>query len=367
MSLPSGIGPNRAAELLAAVTAAVPAMRRNATACDAQAAFPAADIDTLRAAGLFAAPIAPALGGLGAGTEPQGAALARQLLVLCGSGSGAIARIFEAHLNALLLIQRYGTPAQQRQAAADALAGHLFGLWVTDPPGAKPLSRVGGVLAGRKGPCSGAGHCTRALLTVTTEHGTSLALIALRGNEPITPIAGLHGMRAAANGVITLDGVAAPESCLVGQPGDYLREPLFSCGAWRGSAASLGILESLAAEFRAHVTARGHHHAPSQQTRFGRIMIALETARLFTAQAEAVAEGEGFAPDFQVATVNLARLAVEAACLDALRDIQRGLGLAAFVAPHPVERLARDLTTYLRQPAPDEILLEAGRYFLAAA
>jgi len=42
---------------------------------------------------------------------------------------------------------------------------------------------------------------------------------------------------------------------------------------------------------------------------------------------------------------------------------QRSLGLAAFVRPHPVERLCRDLATYLRQPAMDMVLDEAATYF----
>jgi hypothetical protein len=29
-----------------------------------------------------------------------------------------------------------------------------------------------------------------------------------------------------------------------------------------------------------------------------------------------------------------------------------------------VERIARDLATYLRQPAPDDVLLEAAGYFI---
>ena len=44
---------------------------------------------------------------------------------------------------------------------------------------------------------------------------------------------------------------------------------------------------------------------------------------------------------------------------------QRSLGLAAFIRGAPVERLCRDLGTYLRQPAPDAILDEAAAYFMA--
>jgi alkylation response protein AidB-like acyl-CoA dehydrogenase len=68
----------------------------------------------------------------------------------------------------------------------------------------------------------------------------------------------------------------------------------------------------------------------------------------------------------QVATINLARIAVEAACLDLMREAQRALGLAAMVRPNPAERLLRDLSTYLRQPAPDLVLTEAALHHLRA-
>ena len=94
------------------------------------------------------------------------------------------------------------------------------------------------------------------------------------------------------------------------------------------------------------------------------MLIAQETARLWTARAAEIAEhGTAPVPD-QVAYVNLARIAVEAACLDAMRHAQRALGLAAMVAPHPAERLLRDLATYLRQPAPDMVLTEAAAHAL---
>jgi len=50
--------------------------------------------------------------------------------------------------------------------------------------------------------------------------------------------------------------------------------------------------------------------------------------------------------------------------MDAMRLIQRSLGLAGFLEPNPIERLMRDLGTYLRQPAPDEALTEAAAWLL---
>jgi hypothetical protein len=95
--------------------------------------------------------------------------------------------------------------------------------------------------------------------------------------------------------------------------------------------------------------------------RLGQSVIAHETGRLWL--LEAVKRVDSAPAEEAVAYVNLARTAVETGCLDALRHMQRSLGLAAFMQGSAVERIARDLTTYLRQPAPDEVLLEAAGYF----
>ncbi len=348
-----------------ALHALMPRMQARAAALDRDAAFPADDLRDLTEAGLLLAPLPASLGGLGAGIERDGAALIRELLVLCGRGNPSVARLFEAHVNAVRLVHRYGTVEQARLMAQDVLSGHLFGLWVTDAPNQR-VRIESGRLTGSKGPCSGAGHCTRAVITAEWAGAARLVLIVLSGNEEVEPVRGLHGMRAAVNGTVVLDGVPAPESAIIGQPGDYLREPDFSGGAWRGSAAALGALEALIEAGQAQLCRRGHAADPLQRVRFGEILIARETARLWVERAATVAETPGD-PAAQVAYVNLARIAVEAACLDAMRHVQRSLGLAAFVAPHPVERLSRDLATYLRQPAPDAVLTEAAAYYLDKA
>ena len=191
--------------------------------------------------------------------------------------------------------------------------------------------------------------------------GTRMAVLAVDGSMPVEPMRGvLQGMRAAANGIVHFDGMVLPTDALIGEPGDYLREPHLSCGAWRTTAVTLGGLDALVAATRDQLVRKRHQDAPLQQDRFGRMLIAQETARLWTVAAARRAElAEGSVAD-RVAYVNLARIAVEAACLDAMRLAQRALGLAAFIRPNPVERLLRDLSVYLRQPAPDAVLTEAA-------
>ena len=80
-------------------------------------------------------------------------------------------------------------------------------------------------------------------------------------------------------------------------------------------------------------------------------------------KAARVAEDPSVSPDRVIAYVGLARMAIETACLDAMQVVQRSLGLSAFCQGNPIERICRDLGTYLRQPAPDEVLTEAAAYF----
>ena len=72
------------------------------------------------------------------------------------------------------------------------------------------------------------------------------------------------------------------------------------------------------------------------------------------------------AADRVVSYVNLARGAVERAGLDVLELAQRSIGLSGFAEAHPLERLMRDLATYLRQPAPDYALACTAAHILAS-
>lgn len=169
-------------------------------------------------------------------------------------------------------------------------------------------------------------------------------------------------MRSAATGSVDFTGAAVDEGALIGEPGDYLREPVFSTGAWRSSAVALGGLAAMIDTARNELCSRGRADNPFQRMRFGQTVIAHETGRLWL--LEVVKRVNSATSEEAVAYVNLARTAVEAACLDALRHIQRSLGLSAFMQGSTAERIARDLATYLRQPAPDEALVEAAGYFI---
>ncbi len=329
---------------------------------DREGAYPAEDMALLHEQGVLAAPLPRHLGGRGFGTEPEGALGALTLLRAVGRGSIATARLFEAHVNALKLITLYGSEAQAARAAEDVLQGHVFALWVTEvPPG---LRLREGRLEGGKSICSGAGHSTRAVVTVDAgEADPVLAIVALAPGERSRKSAmGLAGVRAAVTGAMDLSGL---EADVFGRPGDYLRQPEFSAGAWRTSAVTLGAMEALSACVRGTLVERGRADHPHQLARVGAMRIAETTARLWLERVAPLAEARGQDLGDVAGMVNLARIAVEAAALEMIPLAQRSLGMPAFIGGSVPERIMRDLAAYLRQPAPDETLAEASAWFMS--
>ena len=351
-------------DLLTRLEALVPAMQDRAPALDAAGQFPAEDIAALAATGLLMAPVPRRWGGLGLGTAPDAASATLAVFRILGRGNLALGRLVEAHVNALRLVFRYGDDALCRAVADDCADGRLCALWVTDPPGCGLHAGPDGTVSGAKQFCSGAGHVRRAVVTV--EDGeTRLAYAVLDAGVTVRPLpGGLAGMRAATTGQVNFDRARAT---VFGAPGDYLREPDFSCGAWRTSAATLGGLDALLDQLRRQLKDRGRGGDPHQQARFGHAMLATETARLWMTEAAYHAENAEADPAGAIAYVGLARLAVERACLDVMETAQRSLGVAALLRANPVERLCRDLATYLRQPAADMVLTEAAAQVLGAA
>ncbi len=343
----------------APITDLIAIFQARASALDAASAFPHDNIADLRTIGALTAPLPRHLGGNGAGTEPEGAPAILHLLRTIGQGHLPTGRLFEGHVNAIKLVATYGSPAQLADMADTIAAGHLLGLWVTDGP--EPARLEGHTLAGGKLFCSGAGHIAHALITAQPPSGDPvMALIHIDPARATPSAIRLQGMRSATTGQVDLTFLPATT---IGQPGDYLRPPIFSSGAWRTSAVTLGGIDALVAILVGELHSRGRASNPHQQTRLGQAFIAQETASLFLAKAARIAEANSTDPGTTAAYVNLARLAVERAALDAIELTQRSLGLSALVQGHPAERLMRDLATYLRQPAPDETLTEAAAWF----
>ena len=294
-----------------------------------------------------------------------------EILRSIGSGSLPLGRLLEGHVNALELVLRYGNHQSIEVVAEEARAGKLFGVWNTDDLNGLRLMRRHGRswLEGRKILASGAGHVERPLVTATDEDGRRLMVLPNLSGPPRSDLSSwmAQGMRASATGSVDFTGVEVQPIEIVGGEGDYERQPWFSGGAWRFAAVHLGGMERLFDLLRRHLQETKRGGDPHQAARLAEAAMAIETARLWVTQAARIAGGRlgPRAPEQLVAYVNLARLAVEAAALELMQLVQRSVGLQAFLRPNPIERLSRDLATYLRQPGPDRALTDAAAWILA--
>ena len=332
---------------------------------DEDGAYPLADVAALAERGLLTATLPRELGG-----EEIGLIALSELLRQIGAGSLPLGRLFEGHVNALDLVVRYGDGEQVRLVAGEVRAGKLFGVWNTDDKeGLRLFADHGGHrLQGRKILASGAGFIERPLVTATDETGRRLMVIPhlQPGQRSDLSSWTAHGMRASATGAVDFSGVAVKPIEIVGGDSDYERQPAFSGGAWRFAAVHLGGMERLFDLLREHLRRTGRGGDPHQAARLGQAAIATETARLWVERAAAIAEEapEARSAEQIVAYVNLARLAVERAGLDLMELVHRSVGLQGFMRPNPIERISRDLATYLRQPGPDRALTDAAGWAL---
>jgi alkylation response protein AidB-like acyl-CoA dehydrogenase len=325
-------------------------MQSRAIGLDQGGTYPAEEMEWLRSLGLW---------------QPQPLDTLAETLMLIGQGNLSLGRIYEAHVNTLHLMACYGTKQQRAWAQS---GGDAFALWVTDPPDGGVTMQFHGKrirLTGAKQFCSGAGHATAALITaVEPGVGTRMLVVKLGCGERVMPLpAPLSGMRAAVTGAVDFTGCEAPADAILGEPDDYLREPVFSVGAWRGSAVACGGLIALVDTAIDQLRQSGRLESPHTQARIGQALIARETSRHWVATVARIGEDTTQTPGYRVATVGLGRIAVETACLDAMRQVQRSIGLSSFRHGSLVELQCRDLATYLRQPAPDEVLTASAAWF----
>jgi alkylation response protein AidB-like acyl-CoA dehydrogenase len=118
--------------------------------------------------------------------------------------------------------------------------------------------------------------------------------------------------------------------------------------------------------FKQHLIVTKRGEDPYQLQRLAICVSAAKTARFWVEETAGRMAGDGD-PDETVAIAHLTRMTVERSALTVMETVQRGIGLRAFVRPNQVERICRDLSTYLRQPAPDLAMSNAAKTFLNAS
>jgi alkylation response protein AidB-like acyl-CoA dehydrogenase len=348
-----------------------PRLLTQAPLSDYEGGFPTEEFSWLHEAGLLTAPLPAVLGGASLAESDHLLSLLRTLRHI-GRGNLAVGRVYEGHVNALQLLQRFGTAAQVARYATDAHSGHWFGVWNTEAAdGVKlePLPNGRYRLHGSKTFGSGAGFLSRPLLTAALPDGGWQMLILPADEQLPTYNASFWrplGMRATASFRVDFTGLEVGPDDLLGQPGDYYQQPWFSGGAIRFAAVQLGGAEAVFNETRRFLQGLGRTDDPYQRQRLGEMTLLIESGNLWLRGAADHASRPTAESDAEatVAYANMMRTAIEEICLRMLHLAERCVGARGLLKPEPFERLHRDLTHYLRQPAPDAAQADAGRFAL---
>ncbi|WP_142527980.1 acyl-CoA dehydrogenase family protein [Pedobacter westerhofensis] len=300
------------------------------------------------------------------------------LLKDVGRSNGAVGRIYEGHINTLFLIHLYATD-QQRDWWYNQSGQHqkLFGVWNTD--GATGISFAVDhstvSINGSKGFCSGSSLVDYALIGGKTDQ----PLAASDWQMVVVPMDQVEeyridrnswkpmGMKASVSHTIDFSGIILDGDAVLGAPGDYLRAPFFLSGAIRFAAVQLGMAEAVYNKTMSFLRSLNRLDDPFQKMRIGKMAMAIHTGQLWIQNAGHEFDrlkGMDEQHERLIAYAHLSRLTVESTCLEVLELSARCVGAKGLMAPGDLERWHRDLSYYLRQPAPDATLQNAAGYLI---
>ncbi len=274
----------------------------------------------------------------------------------------SLARLLEGHVNALILVRRYGDGDLRRACFDEAAEGHLFGVWGADDD--PPVEASDGVLHGAKRYASGLGAVTRAVVSARSAGDVALFVVDA-GETGRHDLGGwdMSGMQESRSGRFDCVGLVGRP---LGPPGIYTREPYFVGGTWRIAAVTLGAVVGLLDRAATALRSRGHLDSDAQLLRLAPVAGRAVAAWPAILRAGRIAAGpEGSADPDRAATLSVAtRLLMEDLGQDAIAAVERSLGLTMFESSNPAGRAARDLACYLRQAGRDAFCLRTGRAFL---
>lgn len=361
---------------------------QRAAAYDRDARFPREDFDDLHREGLLAAALPRAHGGLGLGPHRRATRALWRITSLLAAADLSLARCWEAHCNALVLLDALGSDEQRRRWFAGVAArGEIWAAWSGEPQARKPGEAArfgttatpvagGWVVDGAKAFATSATAATRALLLVDPQgpggarHATGpaagLLLLACELADPSISVDESWwdpiGMRATVSHVVRFDKTFVPREDVVGEPGGFL------AGGWQTAfvphyaASFLGAARGAYDYALAYVREQGRAADPYVQQRVGAMACDLQTGELWLEHVAALWDA-GRRPAAQLAG-SQARHVVEHVAERTVQHCIRACGARSLIRPSPVERVLRDLTLYERHDNDDHVLATLGRAVL---
>jgi alkylation response protein AidB-like acyl-CoA dehydrogenase len=356
-----------------------PVLAERASAHDEAGAFPRADFDDLRAAGLLGLMVPTRLGGTGAGFADY-TRVAGEL----AAGAGATALIFNMHASvtgALAhtpdeLARSLGAPesyfAARDRILADAAGGALYAVAMSERGAGSRLSQLrtryertadGFRITGSKSFVSGAGHADAYLVAArATESGAdgepvvSHFLVPAGHGVTVEETWDSLGMRATGSHDLHLDVSVPADALLGGMEGLALLlaqvMPQWLVASY--AAVYVGVAQSAIDAAVTHLDNRGLSHLPAVRGRIGRADAAVASARLAVAEAARRVDADPGGPDTHRWVWRAKLLAGDTAARVAA-DMLEAAGTSASRRGHPLERIFRDARCGALQPPPSDV------------
>ncbi|MBL4678150.1 MAG: acyl-CoA dehydrogenase [Mucilaginibacter sp.] len=348
-------------------------IRSNAAKIDDPQTAPVEEFEWLAASGVMQV----TLPGEALDFEKPDTASLLHLFKLVGQANLSVGRIYEGHVNALYLVHLYADEAQKKEwyrAVREDAA--IFGVWNTqNQHGLTYLGVEGGlVLEGAKTFCSGVAIITHALVTgnidLPERKGWQMMILDMAkiSDDRIDRNSWKTlGMRASGSFTTDFSGYKVQQRELLGMPGDYLRQPHFNGGAIRFAAVQLGGAAAIAGNTLDYLASLGRTDDPIQKIRLAAILTQIVTGELWLKQAGRHFDEWVSLPGRSselIAFANMTRTVIEEIGISVMNESNRCVGARGLMASSPLERLHRDLTFYLRQPAPDATRIAVADYFI---
>lgn len=293
-----------------------------------------------------------------------------ELLFEIGKGDLSVGRIYEGHINALLLIDKFGTLKQKEKYFNYASQGKLFGVWNTEQAEdhLKVVKKEGNlILKGAKIFCSGALDIHYPIITASTPKGPQMILFSTENETSLKKDWSLWnpcGMRASVSCRIDFSETSISQEQYLGKSGDFYQEPYFSWGAVRFSAIQMGGAQKIVDIVLKELKIRQRTSDPYQKMRLGKMAILMQSAKLWILEADKIEQNKSnlYSSDHRKNFGNMMRSVSLDICEEIMSLAEKSIGLPGTMKGHPLEKRIRDLRVYLKQAGPDHALAQVGSY-----
>ncbi|MET0239199.1 MAG: acyl-CoA dehydrogenase family protein, partial [Sphingobium sp.] len=165
--------------------AILPALATLGVRYDAAPIFPVESMKLIAAVGLHRT-FAPAQSGGEAFADRHAQILCMMsVLRIVGRADLSVGRLYEGHVNALALLDWYGSPTQKAALGQSLAMGAFYGMWATEPPPGVRIVETGDgpVLHGAKSFATGAGGLAHAIVTAQPAEGAR-RLVVVPADDP---------------------------------------------------------------------------------------------------------------------------------------------------------------------------------------